>query len=172
MKKKPILIIIISLTFIGFTAFNVIALNNVVGQSNGMIRPNGWQNWLVIAVSHRKDNNTLRVILGNKIAVNAARSGNINPWPDGTIIAKVVWKDTSLKEWEDATVPGKFVHVEFMFKNSKKYKETHGWGWGRWVGPSLKPFNKGAQVCIGCHSPVKGNDWVYTKPAKFPKIKN
>ena len=65
--------------------------------SNGIAYPEGWENWATIAISHRTDNNTMRVILGNEIAVSAARSGNTNPWPDGAILGKVVWKTTSLE---------------------------------------------------------------------------
>ena len=145
------------------------AADKIPGKSNGINYPLNWKNWSIIAVSHRKENNTLRVILGNKIAVHAARLEEVNPWPDGTILAKVVWKDTQLKEWKNATVPGKFVHVEFMFKDSKRFKKTRGWGWARWIGIDLKPYNKGARACIACHYRVKKRDWVFTKPAILPK---
>ncbi len=140
------------------------------GPSHGIAYPAGWHNWSAIAVSHRTDNHTLRVILGNETAVRAARSGQTNPWPDGAILAKVVWKDTQLKDWAAATAPGKFVHAEFMFKDSQRYKDSHGWGWARWVGTEQKPFQKGMQVCIACHTPVKGRDWVFTDPATFPPM--
>lgn len=145
------------------------AFDQIPEPSHGIIYPKGWQDWSTIAISHRTDNNTLRLVLGNDIAVKAARNGKINPWPDGAIIGKVVWKNTELKNWEDATVPGNFIHVEFMFKNSKKYHETYGWGWARWLGSEQKPFDKGAEVCISCHTPVKERDWVFTEPAVFPK---
>ncbi len=139
------------------------------GPSHGIAYPEGWQNWAVIAVSHRTDNNTLRVILGNDIAVAAARSGNTNPWPDGAILGKVVWKDAQLENWKAATAPGKFVHAEFMFRDTGKYAATHGWGWARWVGLEQKPFTKGPQVCISCHTPVKNRNWVFTDPAALPR---
>lgn len=140
-------------------------------KSHGIKYPIGWQNWSAIAVSHRTDNNTSRVILGNEVAVNAARSGKNNPWPDGAILGKVVWKDTDLENWKAATAPGKFVHAEFMFKDSKKHSSTYGWGWARWVGLDQKPFNKGTQVCTSCHTPVKNRDWTFTDPAVFPVLK-
>jgi len=136
--------------------------------SHGVAYPTGWQNWAPVAVSHRTDNNTIRAILGNDIAVKAARSGKTNPWPDGAILGKVVWKDTHLEDWKEATAPGKFVHAEFMFKDSKKYSDTYGWGWARWVGLDQKPFEKGMQVCTKCHTPVKDRDWVFTDPASLP----
>lgn len=139
------------------------------GPSHGIPYPAGWQDWSVIAVSHRTDNNTLRVILGNDVAVAAARSGKTNPWPDGAILGKVVWKDAPLANWKAAQAPGRFVHAEFMFKDAKKYAATHGWGWARWVGLEQKPFAKGAQVCISCHTPVKDRDWVFTDPAVLPR---
>lgn len=43
-----------------------------------------------------------------------------------------------------------------------------GWGWARWVGLEQKPFNDGMQSCVGCHTPVKSRDWVFTDPAPFP----
>ena len=150
----------------------VYAADNLLAPSHGVDYPKGWQNWATIAVSHRTDNNTLRVILGNDVAVKAARSGHTNPWPDKAILGKVVWKDTLLEDWKTATAPGKFVHAEFMFKDSEKYADTHGWGWARWVGLEQKPFDKGMQVCTACHTPVKNRDWVFTDPASLPKIAN
>ena len=69
-----------------------IASDNPIDKSHGIEYPTGWQNWPTIAVSHRTDNNTLRLIVGNDTAVEAARAGKTNPWPDGAILGKVVWK--------------------------------------------------------------------------------
>jgi len=137
--------------------------------SHGIAYPSGWQQWATIAVSHRTDNNSLRVILGNEIAVAAARRGHTNPWPDGAILGKVVWKDSTLENWPAATAPGAFVHAEFMFKDSAQYQASYGWGWARWVGLGQEPFNQGQAICIDCHTPVKGRDWVFTDPAAFPQ---
>ena len=144
------------------------AADKTPASSHGVPYLEGWQNWATIAVSHRIDNNTLRVILGNNTAVKAARAGNTNPWPDGAILGKVVWKDTQLENWRTAVAPGEFVHAEFMFKDSKKYTDSYGWGWARWVGLGQKTFDKGMKVCINCHTPVKDRDWVFTEPASLP----
>ena len=159
---------ILSLLFLSMTAYGF-AAGNQPGRSNGIAYPEGWQHWAVIGVSHRTDNKTLRVIVGNTTAVTAARSGKITPWPDGSIIGKVVWKDTQLQDWDEATTPGKFVHAEFMFKDSAKYTKSHGWGWARWVGLDKKPFVKGMNGCISCHMPVEKQDLVFTHPAAFPR---
>ena len=139
---------------------------------NGLKMPEGYAGWAVISSSHRLDNKTVRVILGNDIAVQAARSGRTNPWPDGSVMAKVVWKEKASPDWPEAIVPGDLVHVEFMFKDSAKFAANGtGWGWARWLGQERKPFGKDAGFdadCIQCHTPVRGKDWVFTEPARMP----
>jgi len=145
--------------------------NNVQPAPNGIELPAGYKDWRIISSSHREDNKTLRVILGNAEAIEAARAGKTNPWPDGSILGKLVWKDATHPKWEKATVPGDFVHAEFMLKDSAKYKETGGWGFARWKGLSLAPYGKDAsfvQECFGCHIPVKDNDYVFTHPSSLP----
>ena len=147
------------------------AQDSIPAAPNGIQLPEGYKDWRVISSSHREDNHTLRVILGNDQAIAAARAGNTNPWPDGAILGKLVWKDRSHPQWEKATVPGKFVHAEFMVKDAKKYAATGGWGFARWTGMDQKPYGKDAgfvQECFGCHAPVKDNDWVFTHPSAMP----
>ena len=137
---------------------------------NGIEFVAGYENWRVVSLSQREDNNTLRVILGNDTAIEAARSGKTNPWPDGTILAKVAWKRTALESYGGAFVPGDFLQVEFMLKDSRKYAQTKGWGFARWRGAELTPYGKDAdfvQECIGCHTPVAQSDYVFSHPAKF-----
>ena len=145
--------------------------DKVAPAPNGIDFPAGYKDWRVIGVSHRTDNNTLRVILGNDSAIEAASVGNTNPWPDGAILAKIVLKDASHAHWPAATVPGKFVHAEFMLKDADKYAATGGWGYARWLGQDQTPYGKDKnfdQECYGCHTPVKDNDYVFTQPIPFP----
>lgn len=161
-RLKAVMFAILGISIAG------IASEHEVAPSNGISYPAGWQAWSTIAVSHRNDNNTMRVILGNDVAVKAARAGQTNPWPDGAILGKVVWKDSTLENWPAATAPGEFVHAEFMFKDAEQYSDTYGWGWARWVGLEQAAFNEGMQACISCHTPVKDRDWVFTDPALMP----
>lgn len=138
---------------------------------NGITLPIDYKDWRVIATSHRTDNNTLRVILGNDIAVQAAREAKTNPWPEGTILAKLVWKETTHKKWPVAITPGNFVHTEFMVKHTKKYASTGGWGFARWVGMEQQPYGKDidfAKECFDCHLLVKDHDYVFTQPVQLP----
>jgi len=67
-----------------------ISASHLPAKSHGIAYPAGWQNWAAIGVSQRTDNQTLRLIVGNPIAVSAARHGQTNPWSDGAILGKVV----------------------------------------------------------------------------------
>jgi len=149
----------------------VYAKDNILPAPNGIHVPTGYKNWRVIGVSHRTDNNSLRAIVGNSIAVKAVRSGQTNPWPKGTILGKLVWKDSQHPDWDKATVPGEFSHIEFMMKDSVKYKSTGGWGYSRWKTLEAIPYGKDASFameCYGCHGKVKNNDYVFTHPVKLP----
>ncbi|UCH81040.1 MAG: cytochrome P460 family protein [Nitrospiraceae bacterium] len=150
---------------------NVFAGEAVLPAPNGIHLPDGYKDWPVISVSHREDNQTLRAILGNDTAIKAARSGKTNPWPEGSILGKLVWKDTTHEKWQKAVVPGEFIHAEFMVKDSKKYEATGGWGFARWKGLDQNPYGKDesfVQECFGCHTPVKDSDYVFTRPALIP----
>ena len=139
---------------------------------DGIELPENYKDWKVISASHRTDNKSMRIILGNDIAVEAARSKQTNPWPDGAILGKLVWKQTTEKNWPTAIAPDEFIHAEFMIKDSKKYASNGtGWGWARWLGMEQKPYGDDKdlnQSCIACHTPVKGRDWVYTTPVTLP----
>jgi hypothetical protein len=57
----------------------------------GIKIPPGYRDWRVISVAHEAgNNNDLRAILGNDIAIKAYRDGKL-PFPDGTIIARLAW---------------------------------------------------------------------------------
>ena len=151
-----------------------VSLASVPPEFNGLPFESDFEDWKPISATDRGDNNTFRFILGNDIAVKAAASGNISPWPDGARLAKVAWQQELGQELgEDALVrPGKFVQVEFMVKDAQRYKETDGWGWGRWRGIELKPYGNDAHLaneCTGCHEPVRGDDYVYTLPIAAAK---
>ncbi len=68
-------------------------------------------------------------------------------------------------------MPLAFRQAEFMIKDAKKYAATGGWGFARWLGAEQKPYGKDANFvaeCFGCHTPVKNNDYVFTRPVVLP----
>jgi hypothetical protein len=136
--------------------------------------PNGvpfipdYKNWQAISSSERFDNGTMRVILGNDVAVKAIRGQQIHPWPDGAVLAKVAWNQAADKDGNVHS--GEFIQVELMIKDSHRYASTGGWGWGRWKGMQLQPYGKNALFvteCMNCHQPMQHNDLVFTQPLQL-----
>jgi hypothetical protein len=140
-------------------------LSAVPAEYNGLAFDKDFVHWKPLSFTDRGDNNTFRFIFGNDIAIKAAASGNIHPWPDGTRFAKIAWQQE--KGSDGLIYPGKFVQVELMVKEARLYKQTAGWGWGRWRGLDLKPYGKDAAFvgeCTTCHLPMRDADDVYTLP--------
>ncbi|QHS52603.1 heme-binding domain-containing protein [Edaphobacter sp. 12200R-103] len=132
---------------------------------NGIMYLPGYRDWKVVSTTNRFDNHTLRIIFGNDVAVRAIAEHRINPWPQGTTFAKAAWAQQV--DDDGNTRAGSFIQVEFMIKDSRKYASTGGWGYARWRGLDLKPYGKDAAFtneCVGCHTPVRRNDYVYTFP--------
>ena len=125
-----------------------------------------YKDWPVLGVSHRQEKNSVRAIVGNAVAMKAARTGKTAPWPDGTVIAKLKWEAKAHPNWPQAIVPGEFSGAEAMIKDSKKFAETGGWGFAHWEGEKLVMNDKDASAtCFACHMPMKDADYVYTTPA-------
>lgn len=135
----------------------------------GIKIPAGYRNWRLISVAHEEGTlNDIRAILGNDIAINAARDGKL-PYPDGTIIARLAWSYDPLPESAQA-----FGHlqsyvagppkngVQFMVKDSKKYASTGGWGFAQF--DDGKPADEAMQsTCFPCHQTVKSRDYVFNR---------
>ena len=136
---------------------------------NGIAYIAGYTDWQVVNTTDRFDNGTLRVIYGNDVAIKAIKEHHTNPWPNGTIFAKVAWKEDT--DSNGIIHPGAFWQVEFMTRNSQQYAATKGWGWARWRGNDLKPYGRTAtfsRECMNCHEPMKDKDYVFTIPDTIP----
>jgi Haem-binding domain/Cytochrome P460 len=137
----------------------------VADEPNGFAFLPDYKNWKPISSTDRGDNHSLRLILGNDVAVKAIAERKIQPWPDGAAFAKVAW--AAEPDERGILHAGKFVQVELMVKDKTRYAATAGWGWGRWRDTDLQPYGKGAKFdgeCVNCHRPVRDNDFVYTLP--------
>jgi len=148
-----------------------VSLAQVPPEFNGFPFDPAFKTWKPISFTDREDNNTFRFVVGNEIAVRAAQSGHISPWPDGSRFAKIAWRQ---ELGSDGLVhPGEFVQVELMLKGARPYKNTEGWDWGRWRGANLTPYGNDATFaneCTGCHMPMRDDDYVYTLPMTMAQV--
>jgi len=149
----------------------------------GITIPPGYRDWPLISMATvGAPVNDMRAKLGNEIAMKAYRAGDL-PFPDGTIIARLAWKQTTSEENNRALGPaaekqlgpegaqkllsqsfvaGPAINVQFMVKDSKKYASTGGWGFAQFT--DGKPDGEAVQkTCFGCHAPAKDRDFVFTR---------
>jgi hypothetical protein len=137
----------------------------------GITIPAGYRDWRLISIAHEEGSlNDIRAILGNDVAIKAYRAGKL-PFPDGTVIARLAWKDVPSEENNKVfgrsqsfvAGPAPDWYLQFMVKDSKKYASTEGWGYAQFD----KDGNPSAdetklKACAPCHEPAKANDFVFT----------
>ena len=139
----------------------------------------GYESWQVISIS--QDGELVATILGNPAMIKAYADGvpaNGKPFPDGVAMAKIHWKPKKMETFPAATVPGTLHDVDFMVKDSKRFADSAGWGWGAFeydaASDSFRPGNTGdkppqgndAKCGLACHTIVKARDYVFTEYAK------
>ena len=149
----------------------LLAKGEVAAAPNGIAFPHKYKNWPVLSVNQRPDTQSISVVVGNLEAVRAARNGQVNPWPDGTVIGHLVFEQSELRGTPSAVESGQLLRAEFMFKDVEAYaSNSSGWGWARWDGDELTPFgDEGFEAeCIACHTQVSGSDWLFSRPIELP----
>jgi hypothetical protein len=140
----------------------------------------GYETWQVISVSHNGDK--IAVILGNPTMIDAFKSGipeNGKPFPDGAKMAKIHWVAKKKESYPaQPLVAGTLHDVDLMVKDSKRFADSGGWGYGAFeydtASDSFRPANGSDQPPQGndakcgaaCHTVVKSRDYVFTE---FPK---
>ena len=133
----------------------------------------GYENWQVVAVSQAGD--MMAVIVGNAVTIDAYRKGspdNGKAFPDGAKMAKIHW---NTKKNEAApglpTIPATLHDVDFMVKDSKRFADSGGWGYGAfeyrdgYVPANMEdkpPQGNDAKCGFACHTVVKSRDYVFT----------
>jgi mono/diheme cytochrome c family protein len=136
----------------------------------------GYESWPVISISHNGDK--LAVILGNPVMIDAYKAGipgNGKPFPDGAKMAKVHWY-AKVNDHEPGapTLPDTQHDVDFMLKDSNRFADSGGWGYGAFEYDAatnvfrpadLKdkpPQGNDAKCGLACHAAVKAKDYVFT----------
>jgi hypothetical protein len=135
----------------------------------GVSLPEGYRNWQMITVAHEAGkNNDIRGILGNDIAVKAFREGT-RPFLAGSIIARLAYVYKSSPE-NDAVFPapqsfvaGDPTNVQISIKDSKKYAETGGWGYGQFENGVANKSEPLLNSCFACHTKLdRSKDFVFS----------
>ena len=135
----------------------------------------GYEDWQTVSISHNGDK--LALILANPVMINAYRSGapgNGKPFPEGSKMAKVHWNLKKMETFPAATVPDTQHDVDLMVKDSKRFADSGGWGYGVFEYDAasgkfrlgnlsdMPPQGNDAKCGFACHTIVKARDYVFT----------
>jgi len=146
----------------------------------------GYEQWQVVGPSLTEAANVIRVIVANPVMIKAYQSGvpgNGKPFPDGSKIVKLEWTpkkitDAPFSAKAPDTVPGDLAQVEFIVKDSKRFSDTHGWGYAMFVydaaSGTFAPANELSKPPVGhdakcgaaCHNLAALTDYIFTA---YPK---
>jgi hypothetical protein len=140
----------------------------------------GYEGWSVIAIS--ENGGKIAVILGNPAMIDGYKAGvpgNGEPFPDGARMAKIHWNPKKQETYPgQPTVPGTQHDVDFMVKDSKRFADSGGWGWGAFEYDAASdtfrpatvadspPQENDAKCGFACHTVVKNRDYVFTEYGK------
>jgi hypothetical protein len=109
--------------------------------------------------------------------------GNGKPFPEGSKIAKIEWEpkqitDPPFSTGRPDTVPGNLTELEFIEKDSKRFPDTHGWGYAAFkydaATDKLTPVTltdrppqaNDARCGAACHTLAAAKDYIFTA---YPK---
>jgi hypothetical protein len=173
MNRINVLVLAAAACFCASTPFAAPGADDVASPIYGIEIPPGFRDWRVISVAHEAgNNNDLRVILGNDVAIKAYREGKL-PYPDGTIIARLAWSYVPSEEnnkvfgQAQSFVAGAPINLQLSVKDSRKYASTGGWGFAQFK--DGKPADEAVhRTCFPCHQLVKASDFVYTHYSPSP----
>jgi hypothetical protein len=146
----------------------------------------GYEDWQAVGPSETDAQNVMRLILANPAMIGAYKAGvpgNGKPFPEGSKIAKIEWRPKKLTDPPFSasipdTVPGDLTEVEFIEKDSKRFSDTHGWGYGTFeydaasgtftpaTLASKPPQGHDAKCGATCHTLAASKDYIFTAYAK------
>ncbi len=128
----------------------------------------GYEDWAVI--SSARTDERLKVIVGNPTMIKAFKAGvpgNGQPFPDGSMVAKLQWTPKKSTEAPFAVeVPDVFSQAFVMEKDSKRFSKSGGWGYAVFnydaASDKFTPDPKSFSDCgYACHTPVRAKDYIF-----------
>jgi hypothetical protein len=128
----------------------------------------GYEDWAV--VSSARTDERLKVIVANPTMIKAYKSGipgNGQPFPDGSKIVKLQWKQKKSTEAPFVVeVPDVFSEAFVIENDSKRFPKSAGWGYAVFnydaTSDKFTPDPKSPSDCgHACHTAVKAKDYIF-----------
>jgi len=128
----------------------------------------GYEDWSL--VSSARTDEVLKVIVANPKMIKASKAGvpgDCQPFPEGSMIVKLQWKQKKSTEAQFAVdVPDVFKQAFVMEKDSKRFPKTGGWGYAVFnydaASDKFAPDPQSLSDCgNACHTAVKAKGYIF-----------
>lgn len=184
MKKIPHWVLVITPVVMAVLGGRAISAQDkytvAVPNGLGFSEFRGYETWEVVALSHAGD--LMAVIVANPTMIDAYKAGipgNGKPFPNGSKMAKIHWKaKTNDEAPSQPQVTGDLHDVDFMVKDSERFADSGGWGYGAFMydtaSDAFRPYTlndeppqaQDAKYGFACHTIVEKKDFVFTAYAR------
>src|ERR1700686_5908708 len=128
----------------------------------------GYEDWS--AVSSARTDEVLKVIVANPTMIEAYKAGvpgNGQPFPEGSMIAKLQWKPKKSTEAPFVVdVPDVFTQAFVIEKDSKRFPKSGGWGYAVFNYEAASDKFTADPTSLSdcghmCHVAVKAKDYIF-----------
>jgi hypothetical protein len=188
MKRTRIPAVLVTVVSLAVSVLAILGVRAVTAQDAGQAKYGvkvtnglafsefrGYEGWQTVAVSTNEK--AMAVILANPAMIKAYQSGipgNGKPFPDGSKMAKIHWNPKKQEAFPNTMVPASLHDVDFMVKDSKRFADSGGWGWGAFMYNAASdtftpadmsaepPQGNDAKCGFACHTIARTKDYVFT----------
>lgn len=150
------------------------ALTAPNGLTFGFIKD--YETYAFVAAHYRSDLQEMHLIFGNPKAMAGYDQGagqDGKPFPEGATLVKVGYALNSNPNFPASIEPSTLRRVEFITRDSVRFKDTGNWGYARFIhdpaSDTFSPYGKDkdfAQDCFKCHTIVASKDFIFTNLVK------
>jgi hypothetical protein len=128
----------------------------------------GYEDWSVVSTARTDE--VLKVIVANPTMIKAYKAGipgNGQPFPDGSMIAKLQWKPKKSTEAPFVVdVPDVYKQAFVIEKDSKRFPKSAGWGYAVFNYDAASDKFSADPTSFSdcghaCHTAVKAKDYIF-----------
>lgn len=125
-----------------------------------------WEKWRLVNVRYRTSPAEQRFVYANDIAWRTLKAGKTK-FEEGAVFGKVAYTVGFDPRFPSSYQPTKFSRIQFMKKDSNRYKSTDGWGYALYLNAPDEKSTFGeseVQACHACHRLAANHDFVFDTP--------
>jgi hypothetical protein len=133
---------------------------------------NFWKKWPLVTSRYRTERREIILTYANDLAWQSMMN-RASTYPDGAMFAKVIMSSKTDEAFPSSYEPDALERFQFMLKDSKRFKEMNGWGYGlKGMEASLPPNNlvthqisssSDIEACHACHTLVSHRDFIFSR---------